>query len=214
MKKILLFLGVFLIATSMVTALTVQSEDPENPEIEQYTEVDTDKIVLRDALELEKAAMQYVLAYEAYVEAKNSKDPETRGKTVELMKDYRKAYASFLAILREDNLYHPQKPKNPAGWFNKKHKEVKGEKREWKKTAMTEVRKMVKDMVKKGKSPKEIKDFISKKMPSTPMSRTPSEYQRIYNNGSDDSFDTNDDNGGRIDDGSDHRAHPDHRRHH
>jgi|GEM_PF-5979829 len=185
MKKMLLFLGVFLFAMSMVPAVAVQPEDPENPEIEQYTEVDTDKIVLRDALELEKAAMQYVLAYEAYVEAKNSKDPETRGKTVELMKDYRKAYAGFLAMLREDNLYHPQKPKNPAGWFNKKHKEVKGEKREWKKTALTEVRKEVKDMVKKGKSPKEVKDFISKKMPTIPMSSIPSQSQANRGNNRD-----------------------------
>ncbi|MFZ5952580.1 MAG: hypothetical protein ACOYXC_17900 [Candidatus Rifleibacteriota bacterium] len=210
MKKILLFLGVFLIVSSMVPSLAARSEDQENPEIEQYTEVDTDKIVLRDALELEKAAMQYVLAYEAYIAAKNSKDPETRGKTVELMKDYRKAYAAFLAMLREDNLYHPQKPKNPAGWFNKKHKKVKGEKREWKETAMTEVRKMVKDMVKQGKSPKEIKEFISKKLPVAPLSRTPSEYQINYGDDSDDNFDTNDDGGRRIDDDRRH----DHRRHH
>lgn len=143
------------------------------PEIEQYTDIDVDSIVLRNALELEQAAMEYVLAFEAYVEARKSKKPEIRGKIVDLMKDYRKAYAKFLSMLRQDNLYHPQKPKNPAGWYNKKSKKDRGYGRDWKKTDAKEIRKLVKEMVKKGASPEEIREFIKAKLPKQPMSTDP-----------------------------------------
>ncbi len=143
------------------------------PEIEQYTDIDVDSIVLRNALELEQAAMEYVLAFEAYVEARKSKKPEIKAKIVDLMKDYRKAYAKFLSMLRQDNLYHPQKPKNPAGWYNKKSKKARGHERDWKKTDAREIRKQVKEMVKKGASPEEIKEFIKAKLPKQPMSTDP-----------------------------------------
>jgi hypothetical protein len=143
------------------------------PEIEQYTDIDVDSINLRNALELEQAAMEYVLAYEAYIEARKSKNPETKSKIVSLMKNYRQSYARFLNMLRQDNLYHPQKPKNPAGWYNKKSKKARGHERDWKKTDAKEIRKLVKEMVKNGASPEEIKEFIKESLPQQPLSSDP-----------------------------------------
>lgn len=143
------------------------------PEIEQYTEINVDEIVLRNVLELEQAAMEYVLSYEAYIEARKSKNPDIKVRIVELMKDYRKSYANFLALLREDKLYHPQKPKNPAGWYNKKHEKTHGHKRDWKKTDAKEIRKKVKEKVKNGASPEEIRQFIKANLPTQAMSSTP-----------------------------------------
>lgn len=143
------------------------------PEIEEYTIVPVDEIKLRDPLLLEQAAMEYMLAFEAYVEAKRSKTPETRAKIVRLMKEYRQTYAKFLSLLREDKLYDPQKPKNPAGWYDKKHEKQHGNKREWKKTDAGDMRKKVKEMVKKGATPEEIKAFIKANLPKTAMSTAP-----------------------------------------
>lgn len=150
--------------------------NPPTPsiEIEQYTEINIDEIKLRNALELEKAAMEYILAFEGYIQARKSKNPKVRARLVDFMKEYRNSYARFLALLRQDKLYHPQKPKNPAGWYNKKHKKTHGVKRNWKKTDAGAIRKMIKEMVKKGATPEEIKDFIKQNLPLQSMSSLPS----------------------------------------
>jgi hypothetical protein len=121
MKKIIIMGLLACIACSSVPAGANQ------PEIEKYTVVPVDDIKLRDPLQLEQAGMEYMLAYEAWLEARRSKDPEARANIVRLMKEYREAYARFLAMLREDKLYEPQKPKNPAGWYNQNTKEQKVE---------------------------------------------------------------------------------------
>lgn len=166
MKRFFLLLFALLIIQSQVCLA-----DP--PEIEQYTIVPVDDIKLRDPLLLEQAAMEYMLAFEAYVEARRSKNPDIRGKVVLLMKEYRQAYAKFLSMLREDKLYDPQKPKNPAGWYDKKHEKTHGNKRDWKKTDAGDLRKTVKEMVKRGASPEEIKAYIKTSLPTTSMSTAP-----------------------------------------
>lgn len=166
MKRFLLLLLGLLILQSQISLA-----DP--PEIEQYTIIPVDDIQLRDPLLLEQAAMEYMLAFEAYVEARRSKNPDTRGKVVMLMKEYRQAYAKFLSMLREDKLYDPQKPKNPAGWYDKKHEKTHGNKRDWKKTDAGDLRKTVKEMVKRGASPEEIKAYIKNNLPKTAMSTAP-----------------------------------------
>jgi len=117
-----------------------------------------------------------MLAFEAYTTARRSKDPKVRSRLVKLMQEYRNAYARFLEMLREDKLYRPNKPKDPAGWYDEKHKKIKGYKRDWKKTDAKEIRAEVKEMVKNGASPEDIKAFIEAKLPTAPMSVDPGLY--------------------------------------
>lgn len=165
MKKLLFLILVIFIG---LTCQPVQADKPDVTEV--------DEIQLRDPLELERAVMQYMLAFEAYTTARRSKDPKVRSRLVKLMQEYRNAYARFLEMLREDKLYRPNKPKDPAGWYDEKHKKTKGYKREWKKTDAKEIRAEVKEMVKNGASPEEIKAFIEAKLPTAPMSVDPGLY--------------------------------------
>jgi len=162
----------FLFLVLMVClGLACQPAQADPPDV---TEVD--EIQLRDPLELERAVMEYMLAFEAYTTARKSKDPQVRSRLVKLMQEYRNAYARFLEMLREDKLYQPNKPKDPAGWYDEKHKKVKGYKRNWKKTDAKELRAEVKEMVKNGATPEEVKAFIQAQLPTAPMSVDPGLY--------------------------------------
>lgn len=159
MKK---FLFLALIIAMGLVCQTAFADDPSDSEV--------DEIQLREPLELERAVMEYMLAFEAYTAARRSKDPQVRGRLVPLMREYRNSYARFLEMLREDKLYRPNRPKDPAGWYDKKHEKTKGYKRDWKKTDAKELRAQVKEMVKNGASPEEIKAFIRSQLPAAPMS--------------------------------------------
>ncbi len=149
------------------------ANNDENPEMEKEIKVDVDEIKLRPALEIEQAVMEYMLAFEAYQSARKSSDPEIRGKMVQYMKQYREAYARFLDMMREDKLYEPQKPKNPAGRYNRKYEKQKGSKRKWHPTAAEKTREKVKKMVEAGASPEAIKATIKESLPAAPMSVDP-----------------------------------------
>jgi len=149
------------------------ANNDENPEMEKEIKVDVDEIKLRPALEIEQAVMEYMLAFEAYQSARKSSDPEIRGKMVQYMKQYREAYARFLDMMREDKLYEPQKPKNPAGRYNRKYEKQKGSKRKWHPTAARQTREKVKKMVEAGASPEAIKATIKESLPAAPMSVDP-----------------------------------------
>lgn len=162
MKKsfLLLFVIFTIFLGQQLCAETSKYDDDESPEIDRQIKVDVEGIQLRPIEEIEQAVMEYLLAFEAYKTARKSEDDATRANMVRYMKQYREAYANFLSIMRQDRLFDPQKPKNPAGWYNKKHKKDKGVKKEWKTTAATDFRKLVKGMVEKGATPKEIKEKI------------------------------------------------------
>lgn len=170
MKKLFLFL-----ILALVLAMPGQPvlADDEAPEIESAVEVNVDEIQLRPPLEIEQAVMEYMLAFEAYQSARKSTDPEVRGKMVQYMKQYREAYARFLDMMREDKLYEPQKPKNPAGRYNRKHEKQKGHKRQWASTAAKKTREKVKKLVESGASPEEIRVAIKASLPAAPMSVDP-----------------------------------------
>jgi len=170
MKKLFLFL--ILALCLPMTSQPVMADD-ENPAIEKEVKVYVDEIKLRSPLEIEQAVMEYMLAFEAYQSARKSSDPEVRGKMVQYMKQYREAYARFLDMMREDNLYEPQKPKNPAGRYNRKHMKQKGSKRQWRATAARQTREKVKKMVEAGASPEAIKATIKESLPAAPMSVDP-----------------------------------------
>jgi hypothetical protein len=151
---------------------------PGNPvkaaNIQQFTDVPISEIQLRNALELERAAMQYLLCFEAWTEARRSKKPSVKSNLVSFMRNYRRAYANFLFMLRQDNLYDPQKPKNPAGWFNMKHASVNlGKIRVWSKTDAKAMRKQVKDLVDNGAQPEQVVSFIESSLPQTSLSYIP-----------------------------------------
>ncbi len=170
MKKLFLFL-----VLALLLPMTSQPAlaDDEAPEIESAVEVNVDEIQLRPALEIEQAVMEYMLAFEAYQSARKSTDPEVRGKMVQYMKQYREAYARFLDMMREDKLYEPQKPKNPAGRYNRKHQKQKGHKRQWASTAAKKTREKVKKLVESGASPEAIRVAIKESLPAAPMSVDP-----------------------------------------
>lgn len=167
MKKGIIFLLVLCIGFYM-PAWADNDED-----LEDISDVEVEKVELRDPLDLECAALEYMLAYEAYVEARASKDPAVRANIVTYMKDYRNAYAAFLMMLREDKLIEPNKPKNPAGWYNKKHKKLAGKDRVWEENDAKILRNKVKEKVKTGASPKEIRAFIEANLPTVPLSYVP-----------------------------------------
>ncbi|HNX78148.1 MAG TPA: hypothetical protein PLM07_15260 [Candidatus Rifleibacterium sp.] len=170
MKKILLLV---LLLGLVISGPPAIAEDDESPALENAVKVDVDDIKLRPALEIEQAVMEYMLAFEAYNSAKKSKDPAIRGKIVQLMKQYREAYARFLSMMHADKLYEPQKPQNPAGRYNKKLKKDKGNKRNWKPTAAKDLREKIKKLVESGASPKEIKEAIHASLPKSAMSADP-----------------------------------------
>jgi hypothetical protein len=151
MKRFLLLVLVVLIGMS---CQTVMADPPDVSEV--------DEIQLRDPLELEKAVMEYMLAFEAYRTARRSKDPNIRGNLVKLMQDYRNSYAKFLEMLRTDKLYKPGKPKDPAGWYEK--------------TDAKALRAQVKEMVRNGSTPSQVKAFIQGKLPVAPLSIDPGFY--------------------------------------
>lgn len=178
MKKVFAFLFICLAGSSILFADTRSgfvaqvSNTDQNQELELLPQSsdDIDQVSLRNALELEQASLEYIMAFEAYTEARKSKDPEVRKKIVGLMQNYRNSYARFLEMLRQDNLYHPQKSKNPAGVYNKKHEQVYGTKRVWIQEDAAAIRKQIKEKVKAGASPEEIKQIIRVSLPELPQS--------------------------------------------
>ena len=170
MKKLFLFL---ILALSLPMTSQPVIADDENPDLEKEVTVAVDEIKLRPALEIEQAVMEYMLAFEAYQSSRKSTDPEVRGKMVQYMKQYREAYARFLDMMREDKLYEPQKPKNPAGRYNRKHEKQKGYKRQWASTAAKKTREKVKKLVESGASPETIRAAIKESLPVAPMSVDP-----------------------------------------
>ncbi|MDD3001492.1 MAG: hypothetical protein PHF29_07045 [Candidatus Riflebacteria bacterium] len=155
-----------------------------------------DEINLRPALQVERAAAKYVLAFEAYNEAKKSEDPEIRAKTGEYLRNYRESYAEFLKMMRNDNLYDPKMPKDMAGDYNRKHLNVKNEEREWGGDGLKSVSEYVKKEISAGGDPKIVASYIEEILPIEPLSYAPSDYDDYSDDVDDDllrdgSFDQN-----------------------
>ncbi len=137
---------------------------------------DMGKVKLRDHKEIEKAATKYVMMYDAYTAAKYSKNPKIKKKTKEYLKKYRMAYAEFLRLLKEDNIYDPKLPKNHAGIYNKKHKEVKNEERDWNDVGLANMSKNVKSAVEQDKDVADVQMLIQSQSENFPGSTAPSEF--------------------------------------
>lgn len=143
-------------------------------------------INLRPAVQVERAVAKYVLAFEAYNEAKKSENPDVRARTAEYLRNYRESYAEFLKMMRNDNLYDPKMPKDPAGDYNRKHLEVKNDEREWSGDGLKNVSKYVKKEISAGGDPKIVASYIEDVLPIQPLSYAPSDIFSGYSDLDDD----------------------------
>lgn len=143
-------------------------------------------INLRPAVQVERAVAKYVLAFEAYNEAKKSENPDVRARTAEHLRNYRESYAEFLKMMRNDNLYDPKMPKDMAGDYNRKHFEVKNEEREWSGDGLKNVSDYVKKEISAGGDPKMVASYIEDVLPIEPLSYAPSDSLSGYSDLDDD----------------------------
>lgn len=143
-------------------------------------------INLRPAVQVERAVAKYVLAFEAYNEAKKSENPDVRARTAEYLRNYRESYAEFLKMMRNDNLYDPKMPKDMAGDYNRKHFEVKNEEREWSGDGLKNVSDYVKKEISAGGDPKMVASYIEDVLPIEPLSYAPSDALSGYSDLDDD----------------------------
>lgn len=143
-------------------------------------------IKLRPAVQVERAVAKYVLAFEAYNEAKKSENPDVRARTAEYLRNYRESYAEFLKMMRNDNLYDPKMPKDMAGDYNRKHLEVKNDEREWSGDGLKNVSKYVKKEISAGGDPKIVASYIEDVLPIQPLSYAPSDIFSGYSDLDDD----------------------------
>lgn len=133
--------------------------------VPSYAEVET------SALKLEQALMKYILCYEAYVDAKQSDNPETRAQLGQFMKAYRESYAQYLALLHDADLYNPdEKANNPAGHYNQKQIAKGGYGRVWLPVSSKAKREQIKDLINQGKSIEEIMNTVEGSIPCSTSS--------------------------------------------
>lgn len=143
-------------------------------------------INLRPAVQVERAVAKYILAFEAYNEAKKSENPDVRARTAEYLRNYRESYAEFLKMMRNDNLYDPKMPKDMAGDYNRKHFEVKNDEREWSGDGLKNVSDYVKKEISAGGDPKMVASYIEDVPPIEPLSYAPSDALSGYSDLDDD----------------------------
>lgn len=133
--------------------------------VPSYAEVET------SALKLEQALMKYILCYEAYIDAKQSDNPETRAQLGQFMKAYRESYAQYLALLHDADLYNPdEKANNPAGHYNQKQIAKGGYGRVWLPVSSKAKREQIKDLINQGKSIEEIMNTVEGSIPCSTSS--------------------------------------------
>ena len=157
MKKIIKTAALILLASASVSVAPVIAE-----EVSSY--------------ELEKALMKYVLTYEAYQKAKQSKNKEVRTKLPKYVRLYREAYAQYLELLREAELYDPsdeKKENDPAGNYNKgkpSKQQVK-----WGAVKSGSQREQVKKVVENGGDPDEVCVVVKQNLPKKKIAKTQQE---------------------------------------
>ena len=157
MKKIIKTAALILLASASVSVAPVIAE-----EVSSY--------------ELEKALMKYVLTYEAYQKAKQSKNKEVRAKLPKYVRLYREAYAQYLELLREAELYDPsdeKKENDPAGNYNKgkpSKQQVK-----WGAVKSGSQREQVKKVVENGGDPDEVCVVVKQNLPKKKIAKTQQE---------------------------------------
>ena len=131
--------------------------------------------------DLEKALMKYVLTYEAYNKAKQSSNKEVRANLPKYIRLYREAYAQYLELLREAEIYDPtdkDKDNDPAGNFNKQQAKKGKSKQVWKKVDSRSQREQVKKVVENGGSPDDVFVAVKDNLPKKPISKNEEEIKK------------------------------------
>ena len=176
MKNIIRKAALVLLASAAVSVAPVMAE-----EISSY--------------QLEKALMKYVLTYEAYQNAKQSKNKEIRANLPKYIRLYREAYAQYLELLREAELYDPSdenKQNDPAGNYNSK-KEGK-QKVRWGAVKSGSQREQVKKVVQNGGDPDDVFVVVKQNLPKKKISKTEQEHEDEAKQNADSSDNSENDN--------------------
>ncbi|MBR4329987.1 MAG: hypothetical protein IKO19_10875 [Candidatus Riflebacteria bacterium] len=159
MKKLIRTAALILLASASVSVAPVMAN-----EVSSY--------------ELEKALMKYVLTYEAYQKAKQSPNKEVRANLPKYIRLYREAYAQYLELLRESELYDPSdenKENDPAGNFNK-GRPSKQQVR-WGAVKSGSQREQVKKVVENGGNPDEVCVVVKQNLPKKKIAKTEQEIE-------------------------------------
>lgn len=159
MKKIIKTAALILLASASMSVAPVMAE-----EVSSY--------------DLEKALMKYVLTYEAYQKAKQSPNKEVRAKLPKYVRLYREAYAQYLELLREAELYDPSdenKDNDPAGNFNKGR--TGKQKVKWGAVKSGSQREQVKKVVENGGDPDEVCVVVKQNLPKKKIAKTEQEIE-------------------------------------
>ena len=148
MKNIIRKVALALIASSCVCVAPIMAQD-----VSSY--------------QLEKALMKYVLTYEAYQKAKQSTNKEVRANLPKYIRLYREAYAQYLELLRQAELYDPKdKDNDPVGNFNRKEQSHGRKKRNFKPVKSGSQREQVKRVVENGGNPDDVYLVVKQNLPS------------------------------------------------
>ena len=105
----------------------------------------------------EQALMKYVLAYEAFQQAKT--DPNKKSQLPLYIRKYRESYAQYLQLMRDNNLYDPtddEKLNDPVGNFNKLRKDKNKPKKKFKPVDTSKARQEVRQKVDNNEDPEDI----------------------------------------------------------
>ncbi|HNW35726.1 MAG TPA: hypothetical protein PKM25_12385 [Candidatus Ozemobacteraceae bacterium] len=124
-------------------------------------------VKVRPLLDLELAINEYLVSFEAYREARQSTDLETRAKLPKLLKAYREAYSKAMKMMRDDKLTHPMIPSDPRKLYAAEYKKKNLKDADFKKGEYKAIKAAVKAAVKDGKSPEEIRALIKSMLPQT-----------------------------------------------
>jgi len=160
MKNLIKKTALILLASATVSVAPVMAE-----EISSY--------------KLEKALMKYVLTYEAYQKAKQSSNKEVRANLPKYVRLYREAYAQYLQLLREAELYDPSNEKmenDPAGNYNRKVPEK--QQIEWTAVNSGSQRAQVKKVVENGGNPDDVFVVVKNNLPEKSYHKTREEKEK------------------------------------
>ncbi len=116
--------------------------------------------------------MKYVVTYEAYQIAKQSTNKEVRANLPKYIRLYREAYAQYLELLRQAELYDPKdKDNDPAGNYNRKEQSHGRKKQNWKPVNSSSQREQVKRVVENGGNPDDFYVVVRQNLPTKAFSQ-------------------------------------------
>lgn len=118
------------------------------------------------ALALEQAQLKYIISYQALQKAKQSTNTETKSNLAKFVKYYREAYAQYLQLLKNNELYNPtEKDFNPADEFNEREFNNNRIYHDWNSADPYEFDNTIKNLVDNGKTPDAVVKTVMDSLP-------------------------------------------------